>query len=250
MIPMPHINIAITGAMLLGGVGVCTGQANKNDVALDTDSEIHQLQLQLERVRQQNHTIARDLAASKKREAELSQSLNDLKLRFAALGDNLLNGGQDAILDAVKNAEVIDKQYRTLEMAAMQLMTDMREYLRTAVAADPDSRLRLESSIRELDVALGLRQNPRPQGPQGSLQHAKIISIDAESGVLVVNAGENQSVRRGMTFTIMRGNQKIAEAIVTDVRKDFSGLLPTQLDDSNDTVRSGDIASIKLHNDK
>jgi len=123
---------------------------------------------------------------------------------------------------------------------------DMREYLRTAVAADPDSRIRLETSIRELDVALGLRQNPRPQLAQGSLQYAKIISIDAESGVLVVNAGEDQAVRRGMTFTITRGKQKLAEAIVTDVRKDFSGLLPTQLDESNDTIRSGDIASVKI----
>ena len=244
MIPANHITSAITGVLLLGAVCVCNGQSPESDESKDI--KLRQLQLQLEKVQQYNHTLARDLAASKNREAELSRGLNDLRLRFAALGDNLLNGGQDAILDAVKNTEVIDKQYRATEKAALQLMVDMREYLRTAVAADPDSRIRLETSIRELDVALGLRQNPRPQLTQGSLQHAKIISIDAESGVLVVNAGENQSVRRGMTFTIMRGKQKVAEAIVTDVRKDFSGLLPTQLDDSNDPVRSGDIASVKI----
>jgi len=49
-----------------------------------------------------------------------------------------------------------------------------------------------------------------------------------------------------MTFTIMRGKQKVAEAIVTDVRKDFSGLLPTQLDESHEAVRSGDIASVNI----
>lgn len=243
MIPVSHITPALTGVLLLGAATVCVGQ---NERGGDKDIEIRQLEVQLEKAQQRNHILARDLAAAKKREAELSESLTDLRLRFAALGDNLLNGGQDAILDAVKNAEVIDKQYRATEKAAIQLMADMREYLRTAVAADPDARVRLESSIRELDVALGLRQNPRPQLPQGSLQHAKIVSIDAQSGVLVVNAGENQSVRRGMTFTIMRGNQRIAEAIVTDVRKDFSGLLPTQLDDSRDSIRSGDIASVKI----
>ena len=238
-----HITSAITGVFLLGAVSVCVGQ---NDGGGDKDIQIRQLKIDLKKAQERNHILARDLAASKKRQAELSESLHDLRLRFAALGDNLLNGGQDAILDAVKNAEVIDKQYRATEKAALQLMADMREYLRTAVASDPDARVRLESSIRELDVALGLRQNPRPQLPQGSLQHAKIVSIDAESGVLVVNAGENQSVRTGMTFTIMRGNHKIAEAIVTDVRKDFSGLLPTQLDDSGDSIRSGDIASVKI----
>lgn len=243
MNPTPHITSALTGVLLLGAVNVCVGQ---NDRGSDTSTEIRQLEIELELAQQRNHILARDLAAAKKRETELSESLTDLRLRFAALGDNLLNGGQDAILDAVKNAEVIDRQYRAAEQAAIQLMADMREYLRTAVAADPDARVRLESSIRELDVALGLRQNPRPQLPQGSLQHAKIVSIDAESGVLVVNAGENQSVQQGMTFTIMRGKQKIAEAIVTDVRKDFSGLLPTQLGDSKDSVRSGDIASVKI----
>lgn len=243
MIPTSHITSALSGVLFLGAVTVCTGE---NDQGGDKDIKIRQLEIQLDKLEKRNHILATDLAAAKKREAELSESFNDLRLRFAALGDNLLNGGQDAILDAVKNAEVIDKQYRATEKAAIQLMADMREYLRTAIASDPDARVRLESSIRELDVALGLRQNPRPHLPQGSLQHAKIVSIDAESGVLVVNAGENQSVRRGMTFTIMRGKQKIAEAIVTDVRKDFSGMLPTQLDESGDSIRSGDIASVKI----
>ena len=246
MIQANHIISAITGVTLLGAACVCHGQSSVSGEGNNADYQLRQLQVKLEKAQKHNHTLAHDLAASKMREAELSRGLNDLRLRFAALGDNLLNGGQDAILEAVKNAEVIDKQYRATEKAAIDLMAAMREYLRTAVASDPDSRARLESSIRELDVALGLRQNPRPQLAQGSLQYAKIISIDAESGVLVVNAGENQSVRRGMTFTITRGKQTVAEAIVTDVRKDFSGLLPTQLDESNEAIRSGDIASVKI----
>ena len=247
MIATAHITPVIAGALLLGAVGVCNGQSPSADGrGGDKDLQIRQLQLQLEKAQERSHVLAQDLVASKKREAELKAGLNDLRLRFAAFGDNLLNGGQDAILEAVKNAEVLDKQYRATEKAATKLMAAMREYLRTAVAADPDARAQLETSIRELDVALGLRQNPRPQIAQGSLQHAKIVSIDAKSGVLVVNAGEGQSVRRGMTFTIMRGNHKVAEAIVADVRKDFSGLLPTQLDNINDPVRSGDIASVKI----
>jgi len=241
-----HITSALTGVFLLGVQAVlvvpCAAQSAG---AGDKDRQIRQLQLQLKKAQGQCQALARDLAASKKRESELSKSLNDLRLRFAALGDNLLNGGQDAILEAVKNAEVLDKRYRATEKAAFKLMADMREYLRTAIAADPDARVRLETSIRELDVALGLRQNPRPHVASGSLQHAKIVSIDAQSGMLVINAGEKQSVRRGMSFTIMRGNRKVAEAIVADVRKDFSGVLPTQLDDSKDPIRAGDIASVK-----
>ena len=236
-----HITTAFTGAMLLGALVPCAAQGTTQN----KDREIRMLKRELGKSRNQYQVLARDLASSKKREAELTQSVHELRLRFAALGDNLLNGGEDAILDAVKNAEVLDKRNRATEKAALDLMANMREYLRTAVAADPDARVRLESSIRELDVALGLRQKPRPQMSQGTLQHAKIVSIDAESGMLVINAGEGQSVRRGMTFAIMRGNRKLAEAIVAETRKDFSGVLPTDLESSEDQIRQGDIASVK-----
>lgn len=239
-----HITTAITGALLLGAVAPCAAQSTPGEDGAK-DREIRMLKREISKSQARYHVVARDLAATKKREAELSQSVNELRLRFAALGDNLLNGGEDAILDAVKNAEVLDKRNRATEKAALDLMANMREYLRTAVAADPDARVRLESSIRELDAALGLRQKPRPQMSQGSLQHAKIVSIDAESGMLVINAGENQSVRRGMTFAIMRGNRKLAEAIVAETRKDFSGVLPTELETPEDQIRPGDIASVK-----
>jgi hypothetical protein len=243
MFTAAHITTAITGAMLLGAVAPCAAQTGPG--VKDKDREIRMLKRELSKSQSQYQVLARDLAASKKREAELSKSVNELRLRFAALGNNLLNGGEEATLNAVKDAEVLDKRNRVTEKAALNLMVNMREYLRTAVAADPDARVRLETSIRELDAALGLRQKPRPQMSQGNLQHAKVVSIDTESGMLVINAGEDQSVRRGMTFSIMRGDRKLAEAIVAETRKDFSGVLPTELKSPEDTIRTGDIASIK-----
>lgn len=239
MQPVAHKSFALAGALLFGAVVTCAAQES------DKDRQIRLLERQLKKAQAQNHILARELAASRKREVEHRKSVNEFRLRFAALGDNLLNGGEDAILNAVKNTEVLDKRNRAMEKAALNLLADMREYLRTAIAADPDARVRLETSMRELDVALGLRQKLRPQIPQGNLQHAKIISIDAESGMLVINAGETQSVRRGMTFAIMRGNRKVAEGIVAETRKDFSGVLPTALENSKDQIRVGDIASVK-----
>lgn len=233
---------ALTGALLLGAMAPCDAQAVEKG---DKDNQISLLQQQLTKSHRQYSNLAKDIAASKQREDELSKQLNDLRLRFAALGDNLLNGGEDKILEAVKNAEVLDKQNKAAEKAAEKLMVNLRKYLRTAIIADSDARLDLETSIRELDVALGIRQNPRPQTALGSLHQAKIVSIDAESGMVVINAGENQSVRRGMTFAILRGNRKVAEAIVAETRKDFSGVLPTEFDDKRGHIRLGDIASIQ-----
>lgn len=237
-----HFTTAFAGALLLGAAVQCDAQAASEGAK---ERQIRLLQQQLTKANNQYNTLAKELAASKQREDELSKGLSDLRLRFAALGENLLNGGQDAILEAVKNAEVLDKQNQSIEKAALQLIVNLREYLRTAVIADSDARLHLETSIRELDVALRIRQNPRPQIALGTLQQANIVSIDAESGMLVINAGENQSVRRGMTFSIMRGNRKVAEAIVAETREDFSGVLPTEFDDKTEQVRLGDIASIQ-----
>lgn len=238
----PSIASALTGVVLLGAQAVCAAQAAG---AGDGGRQMRQMEQRLQKLQNQNHLLARDLAASKKREADLAKSVTELRLRFAALGSNLLNGGQNALLEAVKNAEVLEKRNSATEKAVRRMMANLREFLRTAIAADPDARVRLETSIRELDAAMGLGQKPRPQIAQGNLQHAKIISIDAESGLLVINAGENQSVRRGMTFAIMRGNRKVAEAVVAETRKDFSGALPTELENPKDQIRAGDIASVK-----
>ncbi|MFK7909993.1 MAG: hypothetical protein AB8F34_05255 [Akkermansiaceae bacterium] len=239
------ITSALAGVLLLGVAGSCMAQSAADAGAGDKDREIRRLKAQLKLSQSRYETIARDLASSKRREADLSKSVNELKLRFAALGDNLLNGDKDAILEAVKNAEVLDKRNKKIESAVHGMVASLREYLRTAIASDPDARVHLETSIRELDAAVGLRQKPRPQITHGTLQEAKIVSIDPESGVLVVNAGEGQSMNRGMTFDIMRGNRKVAEAIVADTKKDFSGLLPTMHTNPEDQIRIGDIATVK-----
>ncbi len=228
--------------MLFGAAVPCVAQSA---IEGDKDHQVRVLERKLAKSNHQRDTLAEELAASRQREDLLTKSSNDLRLRFAALGDNLLNGGQDKILQAVKNAEVLDKQVIATETAALKLMTSLREYLRTAVIADSDARLDLETSIRELDVALRIRQKPRPQIALGNLSQAKIISIDAESGMAVINAGENQSVRRGMRFDILRGNREVAEVIVAETRENFSGVLPTELDETKEHIRAGDIASIQ-----
>ena len=227
--------------MLFCAVVPCVAQNRGSDEG----RQIRQLEAQLQKVNRQYQTLAKNLASTKQNESELNNELKALKLKYNVSDQNSLNGGHDALLEAYKNAEVLDKQNRAIQDAASKLKVALQEYLSTVAAADPDARVRLETSRRELDVALRIRQNPRPQIAVGNLQYAKIVSIDTESGMLVINAGQDQAVRRGMTFSIMRGNRKVAEAIVAEIRKDFSGLLPTKFDDDTEQLRLGDTASIK-----
>ena len=135
------IQAAITGVILLGAGLPCAAQQAG---AGDKDRQIRQLQLQLQRSQTQYQTLARDLAASKKREAELNKSVNELRLRFAALGDNLLNGGQDAILEAVKNAEVLDNRY--LQCRAGSSKNSWLTCVNTCAPPSPPTRMHAPGS--------------------------------------------------------------------------------------------------------
>ena len=82
----------------------------------------------------------------------------------------------------------------------------------------------LETSLREQEVALGLRTAPQDD-LAGSVDEARVLSIDSESGLIVINAGRDAKVEVGMPMQITRGDQSIAKAIVTDVRKKVAGML-------------------------
>jgi hypothetical protein len=94
-------------------------------------------------------------------------------------------------------------------------------------------------------VVLGLRQKPRPDVRTGSLQQARIVSLDQESGMLVLNIGESQGARIGMTFRLARGQQPYGKAILADVRKGVSGLFVESLDNPAETPRPGDLAILE-----
>jgi hypothetical protein len=130
------------------------------------------------------------------------------------------------------------------------LSSSVTDYLRQAVVSDPDARLRVETSLRELDAVLGLRQKPRPDVRTGSLQQASIVSIDQTSGLLVLNVGESQGARIGMSFQLSRANQPYGKAILADVRPGVSGAFVERLDRPSESARQGDIATLETQPSK
>ena len=116
------------------------------------------------------------------------------------------------------------------------------------VVSDPDARMRLETAVRELDAVIGLRHKPRPDVRTGSLQGARVISVDSGSGMLVLNVGENSGARIGMSFRLARGDRPYGRAIIADVRKDLCGAFAEELDKDHEGVRIGDSAILETTN--
>jgi hypothetical protein len=230
-----HIKALAAALGLAGSAGVCLAQAPTIEQYQDIVTELQT----------QNQTLQRSLAEANRGEKQASEQLAQVRERLEALGKNLLDGGDDRLVQAAADLQVASERTNNLEGSVTRLAAAVNDYLRQAVVSDPDARLRVETSLRELDAVLGLRQKPRPDVRNGSLQQARIVSIDQESGMMVFNLGENQGAKIGMTFRLTRGQQPYGKAILADVRKGVSGAFVEILDNVTETPRPGDLAVLE-----
>ncbi|RYG39562.1 hypothetical protein EON79_24010 [bacterium] len=230
-----HSKAFVTALGLLASAGMGLAQA-------PTAEEYQEIIADLQ---EQNKTLQRSLVEANRGEKEASEQLAQVRGFLAALGKNLLDGGDDRAVKAVADMEIAKEHAAELEKSVTNLVGSVTEYLGQAVVSNPDARIRVETSLRELDAVLGLRQKPRPDVRNGTLQQARVVSIDQESGMLVFNLGESQGAKIGMTFRLTRGQQPYGKAILADVRKGVSGAFVEKLDNVAETPRPGDLAVLE-----
>ena len=142
-----------------------------------------------------------------------------------------------------RSSEAANAETEQLRQAALNLAAAIESYTRGALVEDAVAKQGLDAALRELDVALGLRQAQQDE-LTGSMHEATILSIDSESGLIVINAGREADIQVGMPMKITRGDQVIARAIVTDVRKKVAGLLVQKHVNAALSVEVGDRVSV------
>lgn len=206
------------------------------------EREKRQLQLQLDSLRKSYGAVLESEAAKTK-------SLKQIKEHLALFGKDFFEGGDTRLLNAATDYQVVKEEYETLELASSDLLVFLKEYLRTAIAADPDARAAVESRIRTLEAALGLRKLPKRKIDQGTIQQARVVTVDSESGAIVVNAGQESELAVGMRFRIERSGTHIGDAMVAATRPNVSGLLLQSLTNPDAPVKPGDLAKIILNSD-
>ena len=242
------ISLTTGASLLVASVAMVQAQQiPQNEVGADAH-DVRKLEQRVQELQNKNQNLSKALVDSKQQTISAKGKLNKIRLELEALGTYPLGTDDERLIQAVANRKVLEDRLAKLETAAMTLTAQVREYLKHAFVADDQQRLDLEKQIRGLDVQLGIIDKPRPQIDLGTLYEAKIIGIDSQSGTLILNAGEKQQVRIGMTFRILRGKSQIAEARIAEVRPEIAGALVIRLDDTNNAVRPGDIASIKTQN--
>ena len=236
------LNNAIASGMLLLGAfgGVAVAQDGvKTMTELERENRLLKLQVD---------NLSVSLGAALAREESKTASLKKIKKDLALFGKDFFEDGDTRLRHAVADYQVAREDLTDLETATFELIPAIRNYLRAAVASDPDARAEVEVKIRELEVAMGQRKQPKRKIEQGTAQEARIVTIDSATGLVVVNAGHDAELNVGMRFRIERSGSHIGDAIVASTRPDVSGLLMQSLTNQDNQVRPGDTAKLILNN--
>ena len=205
-----------------------------------TQHRISQLEKQVSLLRE-SYALARADADQARKQ------LRDIRTRLEALGGAALGDSEERIIDTAAQLEATQQELEAVRQASLRLSSAITAYMNGALVEDAAARQALEAALREQEVALGMRIAPQDD-LAGSLDDASVLSIDSESGLIVINAGREAKVRVGMPMEISRGDQVIARAIVTDVRKKVSGMLVQQHINTSLSVSVGDHVSVTTNN--
>lgn len=229
----------------VGIVGLCLLSFAYAD---SSNIEIRSLQDKVSSLSLQNQKLKDSLVKSNFREEQCAGKLADIKKRLGALGESLLSEEKDSrLLSALSEIEYLSEKVNQVEAATVELIDNYREFSASALVSNPDTRNKLEASIRNAETALGYRHKPERQIVSGTLQQAKIVSVDQESGLLVLNVGQAKDARIGMRFVIQRGSLDLATGIVAEVRTAVSGLLVEKIHEPNLVIQNGDTAKVLLN---
>lgn len=202
-----------------------------------TERKIDQLERQVATLRE-SYTLARTDADEARRQ------LRDIRTRLEAIGGAGLSGNEERLIDTASQLESARTELENVRRSSLRLSSALGTYMRSAMVEDAAARQAVDAALLELDVALGLRR-PQQDELDGTVDEATILSIDSESGLIVINAGSKAKVEVGMPMEITRGDQAIAMAVVTDVRKSVSGLLVQKHLNPALSVNIGDRVSVK-----
>jgi len=129
-------------------------------LSADVHQEVADLRVESAQLKRQNAALVDSLAEANKREKESADALGQIRQRMEALGKNLIDGKDDRMVKAVSDIQVLNQRVNGMEEASMKLSSVIQGYVQTALHADPAERTKVETAIRELDVALGLRNQP------------------------------------------------------------------------------------------
>jgi hypothetical protein len=217
------------------------------DAALEQAGRLDQ---ELARARSANAALATSLAAANQRsrdsEAQLAKLRDDLEALGVAVLDPTDNETRRRLIAAVADAKRERETRARLEQQLLQLSETVALFLSRLTETDPAQRALLEAELRASDQVLGdarlAAAPPASPAAPASLAEARVLSLNPELGLVVLNAGRREGVRLGMPMELFRNDRSLGRGIVADLRDAVCGLVPTGPGFPVEEVQVGDLA--------
>lgn len=128
------------------------------------------------------------------------------------------------------------------DKAAQAEAASLLDVIRRAQTAQAEARAALETELRAADRLIGVGGaddfDAEAAGP--TLTDAAVVEVKPEFALIVANIGRNAGVRVGMPFQVWRGNRRVGEVRVVDVRERISGAVVQNLVSEENPIQAGD----------
>lgn len=138
----------------------------------------------------------------------------------ATAGGGAADGSHDALLELVTSESRLVTMGMAAELAA----------LRAELAASTERIRRLSVALAEAQAALDRNEVRRAQALEASVPRpvdapveARLVDVNPELGLVVLDRGARQGVRYGLALTVLRDRRRVARVRVVDVRENVSG---------------------------
>ncbi len=226
------------------------GAASVEVMELRTALKVVQKQLDEEKGKtaeaaHQRKVMAQSLAAANAEAKSHRDSYGELLLKLEGLGVDILDpdpkGLQSRLLKAVRDRDLLERELNGITEQLFKLTEVFVAYMQSATSDDAEARQAIEAELLATSEVFEQGQNAEASGKVRAIAEGRVVSLDPEIGLVVLNIGRESGVRVGMPLELMRVDRPIGNALVVDVRDSICGAVINELMmEGGDDVKVGD----------
>ncbi len=239
--------LVLAGCLLITLSGAVSGQSRSSLTDRDSGDAATAARLneQLLLAREAIRNLTESLALANSENEIFKRQAEDLQSQLEALGFGAGGGKSELeqrLLASVNDLTRAQKDSNALLERLIALSEAVQAYIASSESNNPQVRAALETELRAANKAAGNNLDAFEPLQPGSptIGDATVVEFKPEFALVVANVGRAQGVRLGMPFQVWRGNTRVGEVRVVDVRERISGAVVQNLSSEENPVQVGD----------
>ncbi len=224
--------------VITGGARIPVPSARGDDEDAAAEERVVLLQNTIKQLTQSLANANAEAETYKRQAADVTLKLQTLGIAASEGDESKL---EQKLLAAVRDLRLVKKDNEDYRDGLIQFSEAVMTLLKATDNVAPEIRSAVESEMRRTAELLGSPSNVgRPQAAEVTLSDAEVKDVREDLSLIVMNVGTKHGVKIGMPFEVWRGDRKIGEARVVDVRDRISGAVIQNLENNKNPVKAGD----------